>query len=81
MWTHHRRGNTACELLVSPQLALWAALPLCPLGQSFWEISREIPWKGTDMQGERLSSQEVICAVELSFQLVAMVSNTSAEKR
>lgn len=49
---------------MSPQPALWAALPLCPLGQSSGETSREILWKGPDSQGEWLSCQEVIGAVE-----------------
>ena len=38
--------------------------PFVLLGKSFWEISRAIPRKGTNSQGERFSGQEVICVIE-----------------
>ena len=47
-----------------PGLRCEQLFPFGPLGKSFWEISREIPWKGTNSQGERFSGQEVICVVE-----------------
>lgn len=54
-WTHHRRRDITCELLVSPQPTLWAALPLCPLGE---ELLGEL--KSDSVEGHKLTERKVL---------------------
>ena len=84
---HITEWETACELLVSPWPTLWAALPLCPFGEELLGDLERDPVEGHKLTGRKvLRSGGDLCSWEhpsywLSFQLVPMTSNTSAEKK